>query len=157
MAAEDAVVVQIKPGRDTATIKLPVAFKAKWAPRVRPLEVIDGQHRLWSFAESGEDKNFELPVVAFHGLDISWQAYLFWTINIKPKRINPSLAFDLYPLLRTEDWLQRFAGHAIYRETRSQELVEALWSHPQSPWQGQIDMLGERPRQQVSQAAWVRS
>ena len=29
--------------------------------------------------------DFELPVVAFVGLDLSWQAYLFYTINIKPK------------------------------------------------------------------------
>jgi hypothetical protein len=52
-------------------------------------------------------------LVAFHGLDLSWQAYLFWTINIKPKRINPSLAFDLYPLLRSENWLDKAEGHFV--------------------------------------------
>jgi hypothetical protein len=119
------------------------------------MEVIDGQHRLWAF-ESDSDSQFELPVVAFHGLDISWQAYLFWTINIKPKRINPSLAFDLYPLLRAEDWLDR-EGHSVYRETRSQELTEALWSHPDSPWYDRINMLGERQIPWVSQSAWIKS
>lgn len=69
-----------------------------------PIEVIDGQHRLWAF-DANSANDFELPVVVFMGLDLSWQAYLFYTINIKPKKINPSLAFDLYPLLRTEDWL----------------------------------------------------
>src|SRR5262249_34574149 len=98
-----------------------------------------------------------LPVVAFHGLDISWQAYLFWTINIKPKRINPSLAFDLYPLFRAEDWLDRAEGHAVYREARSQELTEALWSHPESPWYDRINMLGERKVPWVSQSAWIKS
>lgn len=82
---------------------------------------------------------------------------MFWTINIKPKRINPSLAFDLYPLLRAEDWLDRAEGHPVYRETRSQELVEALWSHPKSPWYDRINMLGERKNPWVSQSAWVRS
>ena len=126
---------------DTATIadddggcylQLPyLKWAANWTPsKVPPFEVIDGQHRLWAFDATSEFGDFELPVVAFVGLDISWQAYLFWTINIKPKRINPSLAFDLYPLLRSEDWLERAEGHAIYRETRAQELTEILWSHP---------------------------
>jgi hypothetical protein len=64
-----------------------------------PLEVIDGQHRLWAFDEEASDEpvpdDFELPVIAFNGLDIAWQAYLFWSINVTPKKINPSHAFDL--------------------------------------------------------------
>ena len=103
------------------------------------------------------DRDFELPVVAFYGLDISWQAYLFYVINIKPTRINTSLAFDLYPFLRTEDWLERAGGPAVYRESRAQELTEALWSFADSPWAGRIDMLGEHGRKMVSQAAWIRS
>ena len=47
--------------------------------------VVDGQHRLWAFDPS-ENLDFEIPVVAYHGLDVSWQAYLFWVINIKPKK-----------------------------------------------------------------------
>ena len=128
-----------------------------WRPTgIPPIEVIDGQHRLWAFTDE-DDPEFELPVVAFYNLDISWQAYLFWTINIKPKRINVSLAFDLYPLLRGEEWLDRGEGHAVYRETRSQELTEALWSNRRSPWYDRINMLGERQARGVSQAAWIRS
>lgn len=128
-----------------------------WSPeKLPPFEVIDGQHRLFAFDDDG-DADFDLPVVAFVGLDISWQAYLFYTINIKPKKINPSLAYDLYPLLRTEDWLDRAEGHAIYRETRSQELTESMWSHPQSPWRDRINMLGERGTAGVSQSAWINS
>jgi DGQHR domain-containing protein len=141
-----------------AEIILPKGFPSpNWTPSERhPIEVIDGQHRLWAF-EEGAPANFELPVVAFHGLDISWQAYLFWTINIKPKRINPSLAFDLYPLLRSEDWLEKFEGHSIYRETRAQELTEIMWSHEESPWYHRINMLGDPGSGSVTQAAWVRS
>ena len=117
--------------------------------------MIDGQHRLWAFEE--DVPGYEIPVVAFHGLDRSWQAYLFYTINIKPKRINTSLAFDLYPLLRTEDWLEKFEGHSIYRETRAQELTEALWSHPDSPWYERINMLGETGKKMVTQASWIRT
>ena len=126
------------------------------AGRLDPLEIIDGQHRLYAFSEDDEEGSFELPVVIFDDLDISWQAYLFWSINITPKRINPSMAYDLYPLLRTSDWLEFVEGPMAYRETRAQELTEALWSHPQSPWFQRIGMLG-RERGKVTQAAFVRS
>lgn len=152
----DAVVVE--ENESSCSIKLPYQkWSNKWRPTtLPPFEVIDGQHRLWAF-EKNSDSSFELPVIAFFGLDISWQAYLFWTINIKPKRINPSLAYDMYPLLRAEDWLDRAEGHAVYRETRSQELTEALWAHPDSPWYDRINMLGERQNPWVTQAAWIKS
>ncbi len=134
--------------------------EASWEPSpsgLKPIEIIDGQHRLYAF-EMGEDLDgaFELPVVLFEDLDISWQAYLFWSINVTPKRINPSMAYDLYPLLRTVDWLAHVEGPMTYRETRAQELTEALWSHPKSPWRQRIGMLG-REKGKVTQAAFVRS
>lgn len=130
----------------------------EWEPEaLAPIEVIDGQHRLWAF-DTQEEINYELPVVVFHGLDTSWQAYLFYTINIKPKKINTSLAYDLYPLLRQEEWLLKAEEHPVYRETRAQELVEALWSYEDSPWRERINMLGQRGRRgEVTQAAWIRS
>ncbi|MEN6335855.1 MAG: DGQHR domain-containing protein [Phycisphaerales bacterium] len=144
-----------------AVLKLPRGYSGPgWTYRsLPPIEVIDGQHRLWAFEDLKLNGDFDLPVVAFVGLDLSWQAYLFYTINIKPKKINASLAFDLYPLLRTEDWLTKFEGHVVYRETRSQELVDLLWSHPESPWYHRINMLGEKGFKgvMVTQAAWVRS
>jgi hypothetical protein len=156
VAASDLVAVHTNGQSCYLVLPYP-EWSKDWQPTgVPPLEVIDGQHRLWAF-DSSSDPSFELPVVAFDGLDISWQAYLFWTINIKPKRINASLAFDLYPLLRAEDWLDRGEGHSIYRETRSQELTEALWSYPDSPWYDRINMLGERQNPWVSQSAWIRS
>lgn len=127
---------------------------------IHPIEIIDGQHRLFAFDDDdGLGDDYELPVVAFHGLDIAWQAYLFWTINIKPKKINASLAFDLYPLLREESWL--YAGEAlpVYRESRAQDLTSALWSYEKSPWFRRINMLGG-PRKEngpVTQAAFIRS
>lgn len=157
-AVDDADVVSIEERGEDVFLRLPYGVWSKmWVPKgVPPFEIIDGQHRLFAFdAENGED--FDLPVVAFCGLDISWQAYLFWTINIKPKKINASLAFDLYPLLRGEDWLNRAEGHLVYRETRAQELTEALWSYPKSPWYDKINMLGERKVGGVTQSAWVRS
>ena len=143
-----------------AELQFPPSFRKEgWDFQgLPPLEIIDGQHRLWAFDPKSDD-DFELPVVLFSGLDLSWQAYLFYTINIKPKKINPSLAFDLYPLLRTEDWLTKFEGHIVYRESRAQELVDLLWSYEGSPWHHRINMLGEAGLRGklVTQAAWVRA
>lgn len=164
ISSED--IVRVEEGGDISLISYPKSYTdgATWEPTsIFPLEVIDGQHRLWAFDGYDPGDDYELPVVAFFDLDRSWQAYLFWSVNITPKKINRSLAFDLYPLLRREDWLDQFAGHSIYRETRCQELVEALWGSESSPWYDRINMLGEkkadRERQvpMVTQAAWIRS
>lgn len=157
--------VRVKEEGSSCVVMLPSSFSGRsWEPdTIFPLEVIDGQHRLWAFEDFDPGNSFQLPVVAFHGLDRSWQAYLFWSVHITPKKINRSLAFDLYPLLRREEWLDKFSGHSIYRETRCQELVEGLWSHPESPWHDRINMLGETSQQlgastpMVTQAAWIRS
>ena len=125
---------------------------------LRPFEVIDGQHRLWAFNDDDKElSEFELPVVAFEGLDVAWQAYLFWSINISPKRINPSHAFDLYPLLRTQDWLESTGEITVYREARAQEITETLYTLRISPWHNRISMLQRRGEPNVSQFAFVRS
>lgn len=141
-------------------VNLPESWTDRaWSPEgAYPLEIIDGQHRLSAF-DSG-DEDFELPVVLFSGLDFAWQAYLFWTVNIKPKRINASLAFDLYPLLRDQKWLEAGESLGVYRETRAQELVEALWRDSRSVWFDRINMLGQsgmKAIRPVTQAAFVRS
>jgi DGQHR domain-containing protein len=148
---------------DSPTLQYPESWTdSDWSPEdghIHPLEIIDGQHRLSAF----DDENvgdFDLPVVVFVGLDFAWQAYLFWTINIKPKRINPSLAYDLYPLLREQEWLEAGEGLNVYRETRSQELVELLWRTPGSPWFDRINMLGQRGvrgDKPVTQSAFIGS
>lgn len=154
---DDNDYVEIATQDGHAEIILPATFDTGWAPKaLHPIEVVDGQHRLWAFSESSRHA-YDLPVVAFVGLDTSWQAYLFWTINIKPRKINPSLAFDLYPLLRAEDWLERVEGPKVYREARAQELTEVLWSHPESPWHRRINMLGQTRGLGVTQAGFVRT
>lgn len=162
----DLITIQDKS--DSAILTLPKSINdPKWNPDVPPIEIIDGQHRLWSF--DPDDKiasNFELPVVAFENLDITWQAYLFYTINVKPKKINRSLAYDLYPLLRVQEWLEKAPDTAhVYKETRAQEIVEILWSYKDSPWKNKINLIGDTrksiaPDKQVpniTQAAYIRN
>jgi DGQHR domain-containing protein len=157
-------VVSIAKDRPFSTICLPFdEGETSWRPSaLPPIEIIDGQHRLWAFGEEELDGDFELPVVAFHNLDVGWQAYLFWAINVSPKKINPSHAFDLYPLLRTQDWLETQSELRVYREARAQELADVLFTHPASPWQNRINMLGEKKADapqdaRVTQAGWVRA
>jgi hypothetical protein len=123
-----------------------------------PIEVIDGQHRLYAVDTIGKlDGKFEVPVVIFNNLKPSWQAYIFWTINVEPKKINASLAFDLYPELRRQTWLNRGETIKIYQEHRSQELTEILWRHEKSPWRERIELHGGRTAGRVSNASFIRS
>lgn len=160
IADKDLITIDTDPNSDIVTINLPdSAYNENWNPQLLPIEIIDGQHRLLAFDDYEElDGNYELPIVAYYNLDLTWQAYLFYTINIKPVKINTSLGFDLYPLLRTQEWLENSRdGLLVYRETRAQEVVEALWLYPGSPWQGRINMLGEAGGPTISQAAFIRT
>jgi DGQHR domain-containing protein len=169
IAGEDLINVHYSSG-SSAEIELPRRHADdSWQPRIHPIEIIDGQHRLWALEEPEEEElqwtsdfrkkiaEVEIPVVAFHGVDRTWQAYLFYTINQLPRKIDQSLVFDLYPLLRDSNWLLRFGGPNIYRETRAQDIVILLWSHPESPWQDRIIRLGGRTKGQVTQASFIRS
>lgn len=146
-----------------AEIILPAKlWSSDWKPLIAPIEIIDGQHRIKAFDSIKHlDGDYELPIVAFHDLDYTWQAYLFYTINIKPKRINTSLAYDLIPLLRIQEWLEKdFDGPEIYRKVRAQEITETLWKYPQSVWYDRINMLGDTNEERkgpISQNAYINS
>lgn len=156
----DADIIEIDEN-GKVTLTLPKGIQnSKWDPEVPPIEIIDGQHRLWAFdKDDKQTQDFELPVVAFIDLDITWQAYLFYTINVKPKKINRSLAYDLYPLLRVQEWLDKSPDTAlVYRETRAQEITEVLWSYNNSPWKNRINLTGDtKMNNNISQAAFIRS
>lgn len=169
IAPEDLVTVT-HPKGPFVEVKMPSRLgEESWQPLIHPIEVIDGQHRLWALEEPDEEeekwppqfrekiRQLEIPVVAFYGLDTTWQAYLFYTINQLAKNIATSMVFDLYPLLRTEEWLLRFEGPNIYRQTRAQDLTILLWSHPKSPWKDRIIRLGGREKGKITQAAFINS
>ena len=61
--------------------------------------IIDGQHRLKAFEEESLDDNcrdIELVYSIFFDLPGAYQAYLFATINGNQKRVDPSLALELF-------------------------------------------------------------
>lgn len=76
---------------------------------------------------------------------------------LNQKKINSSLAFDLYPELRANEWLEIASDHKIYRDHRSQELADILWKSKESPWADRIEIFGNRIPGHVSNAAFIRS
>jgi DGQHR domain-containing protein len=113
------------PGKtaDFGTLDIPDEPSAAW--------VIDGQHRLWGFEKSG-GKEFDLVVCAFIGLTPNDQAKVFIDVNSNQKGVNSSLLYDLIDLVRD----------AGFVDQRAHEMVRALNDDEDSPWAGNIKMLG---------------
>jgi hypothetical protein len=161
MAISPDFVVSLEESSEGIKLLYPHPDEVKddtWTKSLQPIEVIDGQHRLYAVDHiTGMTDDYEVPVVIFDNLSPALQAYLFWVINVEPKKINPSLAFDLYPELRRQSWLEQGEGIRVYQEHRAQELTEILWRHESSPWQGRIELHGARVDGHVSNAAFIRS
>jgi len=117
-------------------IKIPKISKSVW--------VIDGQHRLFGFQHS--NKQLKLLCSGFIDLDIERQAKIFITINQEQKGINPSVLYDLLPIVKG----------ANFEKERSQSLVKQLNEDPESPWFNEVKMLGVG-KGLVSQAAFARN
>lgn len=60
--------------------------------------VIDGQHRLFSFKHLNidEQKNYDLLCTLYLDLPNPYQAYIFATINMNQRKVDKSLAYELY-------------------------------------------------------------
>lgn len=57
--------------------------------------IIDGQHRVYGYANSKYLKSNTIPVVAFDGLETIEQLSIFMEINQNQKAVSPSLRLDL--------------------------------------------------------------
>lgn len=111
--------------------------------------VIDGQHRLWAFSEEySGDTDFDIVVSAFIDLDDSGKAFLFRSINGNQRKINPSLVYDLIPMLRDQETVK-------FEDRRCQDLVAFLNEEgSDSPWENRIGMVGVGKRV-ISQASFI--
>lgn len=74
------------------------SFKLKIPSRIKMASIIDGQHRLRSFRYADPDRreNFELLCSVYLDLPIPYHAYLFSTINFNQKKVDKSLAYNLF-------------------------------------------------------------
>jgi len=69
------------------TLKIPNAYGIAY--------VIDGQHRLYGYADSDYKDSNTIPVVAFNDLSTIEQLEIFMDINQNQKVVSPSLRLDL--------------------------------------------------------------
>ncbi len=69
------------------TLKLPNCYGIAY--------IIDGQHRIYGYANSKYLASNTIPVVAFEDLDTSEQLKIFMDINENQKAVSPSLRLDL--------------------------------------------------------------
>ncbi|KAB2318672.1 DGQHR domain-containing protein [Betaproteobacteria bacterium SCN1] len=67
--------------------------------RERTASIIDGQHRLHAFDRlpaDAKERKMELLCVVFLELPVPYHAYVFATINFNQKKVDRSLAYDLF-------------------------------------------------------------
>ncbi|MFD2512566.1 DGQHR domain-containing protein [Pontibacter locisalis] len=69
------------------TLKIPNSYGIAY--------IIDGQHRVYGYANSKYKNSNTIPVVAFDSLDTSEQLKIFMDINENQKAVSPSLRLDL--------------------------------------------------------------
>ena len=99
--------------------------------------VIDGQHRLagFDFSENSERQQMQLPVAVFLDLPKAYQANIFATINFNQKRVDKSLAYQLFGYELDESNNQKWPPSlvALY-------IARVLNAEQDSPFRGHIKL-----------------
>jgi len=116
---------QMRQNSRPVALTLPPYYGCAW--------IVDGQHRLYGYADT-EHKNSEtVPVVAFVEQSASLEARMFVEVNQNQKSIEANLLWDLYEDLyvtsESEDELELYAISRIAKNLNS-------W--PNSPFHGCI-------------------
>jgi len=99
--------------------------------------IIDGQHRLYGYANSEYKKSNTIPVVAFVNLTSVKQLEIFMDINQNQKAVSPSLRLTLEEDLY---WGSEIAASRL--KALKSSIVKGLGSNPSSPLNGLIS-IGE--------------
>jgi len=87
-------------------LQFPAYYASAW--------IIDGQHRLYGYANNERRTRDVIPVLAFDSLDVKEQAKLFVQINKEQKAVTRNLLWDLYPDIYSDS------------EDEEQELLRAI-------------------------------
>ncbi len=125
-------------------------------PYPKIAKIIDGQHRIAAFLDDSNnysfsfDREFELNISVFVGIDLSEQANIFATVNLAQTKVNKSLVYDLEALSSTR------SPHKTCHL-----LAVALDSDKKSPLFHRIKRLGvatpDRDYEPLTQAVVVES
>jgi DNA sulfur modification protein DndB len=101
--------------------------------------IIDGQHRLYGYANSKYKKSNTIPVVAFDDLDSIEQLKLFMDINENQKAVSPNLRLDLEEDLH---WESPLAGSRL-KALRS-SIIKTIAYSQKSPLYNKISVGEEK-------------
>jgi DGQHR domain-containing protein len=102
-------------------------------PAYRVAWIIDGQHRLFAYADHPLASKSLVSVMAFVGLEPSEQARLFVDINARQKKVKQSLLQELYAELHWDADEPEIRVQAILSK-----VVQALDASAESPFYGRI-------------------
>lgn len=91
---DKATLQGLQDGAEPIAVMLPPYYGCAW--------IIDGQHRLYGFADVAEKYSAMLPVIAFVNESPHTQAKVFVDINKNQKAVPPDLLWDLYEDLYVE-------------------------------------------------------
>jgi len=116
-------------------------FREAIADYVKPAFLIDGQHRIFGAAKLGANG---LPFMICGLFDPPWeeQVFQFTVVNLKPKKIAPSLITSIAALSlsrREQDGLGRRLTQAGVRMTEV-EIMSLVAYDPKSPFADLVDM-----------------
>ncbi|MDP3803114.1 DGQHR domain-containing protein [Brevundimonas sp.] len=110
-------------------------------------KVLDGQHRIEGL-KGFRGESFDVSVTIFIGADISDQAYIFATVNLEQRKVNRSLAYDLFDLAKSRS-----------PEKTCHNIAVAFDKDTKSPFYHRIKRLGTatdgRDGETITQATFV--
>ncbi len=101
--------------------------------------IIDGQHRLYGFSDSDKKFTETLPIVAYVGEDVSFEANLFVDINQNQKPIDSNLLWDLY-----EDLYDGSRDEKEMENYSISKIAKGLNSLKDSPFLGNVKIPKEQ-------------
>ncbi len=113
----------------TGVLKIPNAFAIAY--------IIDGQHRIYGYANSKYKASNTIPIVAFKNLDPSDQLELFMQINENQKAVSPTLRITL-----EEDLYWNASRLDSRLKALRSSVIRALGGDTSGPLYGKIS-LGE--------------
>ena len=110
-------------------------------------KVLDGQHRIEGLKKF-RGENFDVIVTLFIGADVSDQAYIFATVNLEQRKVNRSLAYDLFEIAKSRS-----------PEKTCHNIAVAFDRDNESPFYKRIKRLGTatpgRDSETLTQATFV--
>jgi DGQHR domain-containing protein len=113
-------------GTSIGTLTLPDTYKSVW--------IIDGQHRLYGFAELNEDDDsHRVPVIAFERLPQDEEGRLFKVINSEQRKVSKNLIDEL----RGEQDLHSDDRHKQIRAVAAR-VMEQLQSEVGGPFEDRL-------------------